>query len=217
MTRAPDLGLRPVEADLLFDLAAGAILAGVAGAETPQIDLAAMGPALLERRGVFVTIEVAGSLSGCIGTVEPVEPVAVAVPRLAREAAFNDPRFPPVTSDDWPDLAIKISLLDPLVPVPAADEADLVSRIRIGVDGLVLATGGHRATFLPSMWQRLAEPRRFVRHLQQKAGVPPGSWPAGTRAWTYTALELSRPASAAIDRRAASSVTTSSDGVSRRS
>jgi AmmeMemoRadiSam system protein B/AmmeMemoRadiSam system protein A len=189
---AAELG--PGDAAILLDLAEDAIRAGlaekVAAASDPRRpDLP---PALLAASGVFVTIEVDGALNGCIGTVEPVEPMATAVPRLAAGAAFQDPRLPPLSADDWPGLRIKISLLSRLRPLPAATEADVVSGLRVGIDGLVLAQGGRRATFLPTMWRMLPEPADFVRHLLGKAGIPGGTWLAGMQAWTYTTVELNR-------------------------
>jgi MEMO1 family protein len=188
------------DAEVLLDLAQEAIRAGLSA--TPE-SVGAHGPrraplpaALLEASGVFVTIEVDGALNGCIGTMEPVEPLATAVPRLAAGAAFRDPRLPPLSARDWPGLRIKISLLSPLRPVPAASESDVVGGLRVGIDGLVLAEGGRRATFLPTMWRMLAEPADFVHHLLTKAGIPQGTWPAGMEAWTYTTTELSRSVAA---------------------
>jgi MEMO1 family protein len=190
--RAP---LSTADAERLLDLAEQAIRAGLDGRPRPEADATNTPPSLLEPGGVFVTLEVVGMLNGCIGAIEAIEPLAVAVPRLASAAAFGDPRLPRLSPDDWNSLRIKVSLLSPLDPIPAASRNDVVSSLRVGVDGLVLAKGLRRATFLPTMWQSLVEPDDFVHHLLKKAGLPTEGWPSGLEAWTYTTVELSRSVS----------------------
>ena len=182
--------LKSAEAELLLDLAEDALRTGLMGGDR-------QGPAevpasLLEPGGVFVTLEVADVLNGCIGAIESDEPLAQAVPRLTLAAAFEDPRLPRLTATDWPRLRIKISLLSALQPIPAATRADVLNALGVGVDGLVLAAGSRRATFLPVMWRSLPERTDFVHHLLRKAGIPPGRWPGDMKAWTYTTVELSR-------------------------
>lgn len=186
--------LEEAEVDALFGLADAGVRAGLGGHPHPAMDPAALVPALRERCGAFVTLEVAGELNGCIGTVEPVEPLGVAVARLAWAAAFADPRLPPLTATDYPWLEIKLSLIGPLEPLPATSEAELAAALRPGVDGLLIRRGAAHATFLPAVWEKLADPVTFLRHLEAKAGLRPGRWPAGMRAWRYTATEHRRRA-----------------------
>jgi MEMO1 family protein len=188
-------GLSPADASVLLDLAEQVIRAGLDSRLPREADPAITPAALLEPGGVFVTLEVAGVLNGCIGTIEAVEPLALAVPRLAGAAAFSDPRLPRLAPDDWNDLRIKISLLSPLEPIGAERRDDVERRLRVGLNGLVLAAGRRQATFLPVMWRSLAEPGDFVHHLLRKAGIPTDGWPAGMEAWTYTTVELSRSVS----------------------
>jgi hypothetical protein len=189
-----DDAVRLTEAEivLLLDLAEDAIQAGLSGREPTSLDPSSAPPALLRPSGVFVTLEVAGLLNGCIGAIEPAEPLVLAVPRLAVAAAFDDPRLPRLTGVDWPDLTIKVSILSALTRHPAATLGDVTSRLRAGSDGLVLALGRQRATFLPTMWEKLPEPADFVGQLLRKAAIPADPWPAGLQAWTYTTVELSR-------------------------
>ena len=72
----------------------------------------------------------------------------------------------------------------------AESEADLVAGLRPGVDGLIIRDGDKRATFLPSVWQGIPEPERFVRALAKKAGWPAGQWSDTVRAWRYTTEEF---------------------------
>jgi uncharacterized protein len=53
-----------------------------------------------------------------------------------------------------------------------ADEADLVAQIEAGADGLIIEADGRRATFLPQVWEDLADKRVFLAHLLKKAGLP---------------------------------------------
>src|SRR5439155_1184667 len=100
---------------------------------------------LSARRGVFVTVTVGGELNGCVGAVETDEPLAVSVPRLARQAAFADPRLPALRAVEVPDAAITVSVLGPLEPMDA-DTAEQVARLlRLGVDGLLLRSGLRQA------------------------------------------------------------------------
>lgn len=184
----------PEDLDVLFELADLGVREGLAGRPAPLVDTALLAPALREPRGAFVTLEVAGQLNGCIGTVEPVEPVGKAVPRLARAAAFDDPRLPALTASQYFETEIKLSLMSPLEEIGAASETDVLGALRPGVDGLVIRRGWATATFLPAVWAKVPEPVEFLRHLQLKAGLRPGHWPAGMRAWRYQATEHRRRA-----------------------
>ncbi len=178
--------------DALFALARQAIQAGLRGGPAPVPDAEHLPPALREPRGCFVTLEVDGALNGCIGTLEAREPLGAAVGRCAWEAAFADPRLPSLTPEDYPRLHIKVSILGPLQPIAAGSEDEVLAQLRPGVDGLVIARGLHRATFLPAVWKSLPDPVVFLRQLEQKAGLTPGHWPRGMRAWRYEGVEHRR-------------------------
>ncbi|MDQ3643865.1 MAG: AmmeMemoRadiSam system protein A [Actinomycetota bacterium] len=194
--------LSPEELDALFALADLGVRSGLAGHPAPRVDAATLGPALREPAGVFVTLEVAGDLSGCIGSVVPEAPLGAAVPHLAWAAAFDDPRLPPLTAADYPSLEIKLSLISPLEPVPAETEVELAAHLRPGVDGVLIRSRAANATYLPAVWQKLPDALSCLRHLQAKAGLRPGQWPRGMQAWRYTTTEHRRKA-VDIDRRSA--------------
>lgn len=137
-------------------------------------------------RATFVTLQMHGSLRGCIGTLGAEFPVAKDVALRAYEAAFEDPRFPPVEEGEIDQLDIHISVLTQPVEIPDIhSEADLLKALRPGVDGLVLTDGRRRATFLPSVWEEVPDPGEFVRHLKMKGGWSPREWPASMRALRY--------------------------------
>ena len=188
-TTAP---LTPGDEATLLDLADESVRSGLDGGGPLSVDITTVTAPLREPRGVFVTLTVAGSLNGCIGTLEPVEPLAEATARLAWEAAFRDPRLPRLRWSDYPALSIKISVLSPLELLPPMTEDELLAALRPGVDGLLIEAGGRRGTFLPAVWEQVPDPRSFLSQLQRKAGLRPGFWPGDSRAWRYTSREFGR-------------------------
>jgi hypothetical protein len=141
----------------------------------------------------FVTLERAGELRGCIGTLEAVRPLYRDVIRNAQRA-MADPRLPPVTAAEWPELDVKVSVLSDAEPLLVTGPDELLAALRPGVDGLILTDGRRRATFLPAVWAKLPDPEHFLRALLAKGGWPPGTWPAGLTAQRYTADEYRDPA-----------------------
>jgi len=144
-------------------------------------------PAVLSnRRASFVTLKRNGELRGCIGSLEPVSSLGEDVARNAFAAAFRDPRFPALTAAELQDLDIGISVLGPTQPVEFGSEAELLDRLRPGMDGLVLRDGHHRGTFLPAVWESLPHPADFLGHLKQKAGLPGDYWSGTLEIGRYT-------------------------------
>ncbi len=149
----------------------------------------------------FVTLQEDGRLRGCIGTLAAVDPLVVTVADRARAAALADPRFPAVVRQELPHLDYAVSVLSPMEPLPVNGLAELAAAVRPGVDGLLIHAGHHGATFLPSVWEELPEPHQFLDHLWRKAGLPPGSWPAGMSVSRYTAQYATRAHSHGPERR----------------
>ena len=149
-------------------------------------------PALRRKAAVFVTLHVAGELQGCIGTLEPVRPLAEEVARCAFAAAFEDPRFVALQRSQVDDLDIHVAVLSPHEPITYVDEADLLRQLRPGVDGVLLReeATGRQGTFLPAVWEKLPQPAQFVRHLKMKAGLDPDAPLRGVRAWRYTVEDV---------------------------
>ena len=139
--------------------------------------LVARYPQLAEKRAVFVTLNKergAGGyeLRGCIGSIIPVRPLIDDVIHNAKAAAFQDPRFPPLTPEELPHVRIEISILTIPQKVEYTDTEHLRSIIRPGIDGVILRLGARQATFLPQVWEQLPDFDLFFAHLCQKAGLP---------------------------------------------
>jgi uncharacterized protein len=174
----------------LVGVAAAAIRCGLMGLPPDAAAWRDLPPALQQPAPVFVTVTVDGSLNGCIGSLRP-EPLAAAVSRLAWEAAFADPRLPALDRSQYARADVKISLLSEPEALDVASEDELVAALRPGVDGVIIASGARRATFLPAVWETLPDPVAFVRQLERKAGLR--GWPRGTQAWRYTSVEVGGP------------------------
>ncbi|HSO96043.1 MAG TPA: AmmeMemoRadiSam system protein A [Acidimicrobiia bacterium] len=171
-----------------------AVVGDVVNGRRPRLpDPAAFDGPLRELGASFVTLERGGQLLGCIGTLVAVQPLVVDVARHALDAAFADPRLPPVTRDDFAQMSVKVSVLSPPEPMAVSTFDELVAAVRPGIDGVLVDDGRHRATLLPSVWDHLPVPERFVEALWQKAGLARGAWPAGMAVSRYATEEFGDP------------------------
>ena len=96
-----------------------------------------------------MTLTRSGQLRGCIGSLEPRRQLRDDVRANAVAAAFRDPRFPPLTSGEFADTHVEVSLLSPQSPMTFENEADALLQLRPGIDGVVLEYGMSRGTFPP--------------------------------------------------------------------
>ncbi len=144
-------------------------------AEKPPLDTVDEGW-LLEEAATFVTLRRAGELHGCMGSIEPRRRLHDDVHYNAAAAAFLDPRALPLSAQNLHELRVEVSLLGPLEPIAFTSEADALQKLRPRVDGVVLQYGYQRATFLPQVWESLADPVEFMLHLKLKAGFSPDFW-----------------------------------------
>ena len=139
----------------------------------------------------FVTLSRRGELRGCVGSVRAHRPLGEDLRANSRAAALDDPRFTPVRADELDELCIEISVLSPLAPLTAADEAELHRQLCPGRHGLALESRGRLAVFLPQVWESLPEPAAFTERLRRKAGVEAGEPAARMRWWTFTVQSFS--------------------------
>jgi len=127
---------------------------------------------LLLHRGVFVTLNKQGRLRGCIGTVESREPLYKTVAEMALQAAFSDPRFPPLAPYELSLVRIEISILSPLEPVKDH------SSIRMGEHGIMIQAHGRRGLFLPQVADQTGwSTEKFLDMIcVEKMGLPANTW-----------------------------------------
>ena len=177
--------LSPANQKILLEIARASIRNGLARGKPVPVDLGTLPAELAVERATFVTLELRGELRGCIGCLEAFRPLAVDIAANAFAAAFRDARFPPVAADEFDDLEIHLSLLTPPEPLQFSSEADLLSQLVPGVDGLILQEGPRRGTFLPAVWENLPEPEAFLWHLKLKAGMPGNHWSPALKVSRY--------------------------------
>lgn len=183
--------LTPQQQQQLLQVARESIEYGLGHPHAMPIDADAYDEQLLQQGGSFVTLDKKGALRGCIGTLQPYQPLVIDVEEHARAAAFSDPRFPPVGADELADIVISVSVLGNPDVIDFSDEEDLISQLRPLQDGLILEDGGARGTFLPAVWESLPEPRQFLQQLKRKAGLPLDYWSDSLKISRYTTQSFS--------------------------
>ncbi|MDD2915091.1 MAG: AmmeMemoRadiSam system protein B [Gallionella sp.] len=167
---------------MLLQLARNAIAEqfGAAKQNFPQADW------LQQPGAVFVTLTLHGQLRGCIGSLEAHRPLAEDVRSNAVAAAFHDPRFAPLSAEEFAEVTVEVSLLAPAQPMQFRDELDALTQLRPNVDGLIFEYGSYRSTFLPQVWENLPQPRQFLAMLKRKAGLSDDFWAEGIKLSRYS-------------------------------
>lgn len=186
----PHFKLPDQDKSCLLQIARDSIRHGFQNRKPLVIDLERCSPSLREPAAVFVTLTINDDLRGCIGTMESGVALAANVANYAHAAAFSDSRFSPLTATEFDSIHIHISVLSPMEPVSFQSETELIDKIRPGIDGLLFEDTGHRATFLPSVWEKIPEPREFLRKLKIKAGLSPAHWSPHVRVRRYTSFSI---------------------------
>ena len=161
-----ELHISPETAHALLQLARSTVTSAVCGAPFPEPPSFSQA---MQQAGAFVTIHRRGKLRGCIGNFEPA-PLGRIVQEMALAAAFEDPRFPPVSEPELGELDFEISVLSPRFPIAPED-------VQIGVHGLFIRRGYHRGVLLPQVpvewgWDR----ETFLQEVCHKAGLPSDAW-----------------------------------------
>ncbi|NAW65815.1 AmmeMemoRadiSam system protein A [Photobacterium halotolerans] len=186
----PKPALNKGEMTQLLDIAREAIRSHFSEAlpRPPQLDL--YNRKLLANGACFVTLEVDGELQGCLGTVTANEPLVLEVHNKARDSAYQDRRFMPLTEEQLSSLTIEISVLsDPKLLQVDSEEA-LIAYLEEHKVGVILTEHHSQAVFLPQVWDKLASPAAFVKALKQKAGWPINHWSPNVRVKTFTTTQI---------------------------
>ena len=144
----------------------------------------------------FVTLKIDGELRGCIGSLQAHRDLGEDLAENAKAAAFGDPRFGPLTPDEFDQVSVEVSVLSepsPLFEGPVTEE-EVLAALDPGRDGVILSWGPRRATFLPQVWEQLPDGRDFLAALKRKAGLPPNYWDPQMRIQTYQVSSSELPA-----------------------
>ncbi len=140
---------------------------------------------LKEKAACFVTLKTHGSLRGCVGTLEARRSLFEDIHGNAIAAALHDPRFPPMTMDELAIITIEVSLLSSVCKLNVHSEEETITKLRPGLDGVVLRFGHKKATFLPQVWEQLPDGHQFLAQLRLKAGLAPDFWDPGVLVYIY--------------------------------
>jgi AmmeMemoRadiSam system protein A len=157
------------EKEVLLDIAKKAITARINHKEIPEVKTDSEN--LKQKRGAFVTLKKSGQLRGCIGYIKAYKPLGETVQEMAIAAAFNDPRFPSLKSDELKQLTFEISVLSPFKRIKDVNE------IEVGKHGLYIVRGYNSGLLLPQVaieyeWDR----ETFLKETCHKAGLPLQAW-----------------------------------------
>lgn len=167
---APEQLLEEAEQRFLLDVARKTIIKYVTEGKAPEFTTE--NPKLMEKRGAFVSLhEKNGALRGCIGYVEPIKPLLHTVADMAVSCSTRDPRFHPVTPDEFPNLDLELSVLSPL------EELKDPQKVVVGEHGLMIKKAPYSGLLLPQVatdfgWDR----QQFLSETCRKAGLPPDAW-----------------------------------------
>lgn len=156
-------------AEIAIHTLESALLPDQAG-DAPEISKELKEKLSLER-ATFVTLHKHGKLRGCIGSVEPRRSLEEDVRENVLSAAFHDPRFSPVRTEELKHLSLEISILTPMEPISFSNAKELFSQITPGVHGVMIETGFSRALFLPQVWKQIPGHTAFFRELKRKARI----------------------------------------------
>ncbi|MDD3342747.1 MAG: AmmeMemoRadiSam system protein A [Sulfurospirillaceae bacterium] len=141
---------------------------------------------LFEKAGAtFVTLTLDGQLRGCIGSLIAHRSLLDDLISNAKAAAFDDPRFYPLSQEEFSRVNIEVSLLSVPEPVLYDTMEDLKSQITPFEDGIILQKEGRKATFLPQVWEQLPTFEQFFSHLCQKAGLSANCLKSHPQIWRY--------------------------------
>lgn len=170
--RKSEFSLNDEEKRMLKNIALTSIKDSLEGKRIAQPTLNSKLSTLNSKCGAFVSLHKQGRLRGCIGHFGEDVPLHEIVAEMARAAAFEDPRFMPVTRDELDDIDIEISVLTPMRRIQNLDEFELHRH------GIYIRKGYRSGTFLPQVADEVNWTKEeFVSHCaQDKAGIGWDGW-----------------------------------------
>ena len=172
--------------NVILDIAKNAIKDGFGHTSTLDTKaLLELYPEFLKPKATFVTLTLENQLRGCIGSLIAHRSLLDDLIYNAKAAAFDDPRFYPLSLEEFSRVHIEVSLLGEPEPIKYENSEDLKSQIIIGEDGIILQKGSRKATFLPQVWEQLPTFELFFSHLCQKAGLEPTCLENHPDIWRY--------------------------------
>ena len=193
MTSSPHPAIPLTASTLQLSAEAGRVLLAEARAAMaaqlgqPALPAASAAAWLRQPAATHVTLTLEGKLRGAAGAPPARQALCEDLRSNALAAAFHDPRFKAITSNELDALRIEVSVLSPLETLQWEDEAGALAQLRPGIDGVMVEYGHHRNLFLPQMWREFPDTALFVGNLKYKGGLPPDFWDATLTLRRFTA------------------------------
>ncbi|MFZ4395714.1 MAG: AmmeMemoRadiSam system protein B [Kiritimatiellia bacterium] len=183
-------GLTPAEQATLFAIAHDTLVwCTQPHTNAFPFDAYELTPAMLTNTATFVTLKVSGNLRGCIGSLEPHEPLYLSVHHNAVQAALQDPRFQAVRASEVSRIHLAVSVLSPIRAIASLED------FTPGRHGIILTKGRSRAVYLPEVATEQGWTRdETLSSLSEKAGLPPDAWRAGAHFQLFESVVLSQVA-----------------------
>jgi AmmeMemoRadiSam system protein A len=169
-------GLSAEEKQTLLHMAREALECGVRATQLAIPPDSLLTPLLRADGASFVTLTVHGELRGCIGALLPYQALYEDVREHAIAAALQDYRFPPVRINELARIQVEVSRLTMPQTLEYGEPADLLARLRPGIDGVILRDGSRRSTFLPQVWEKIPDKAEFINNLCAKMGAGANIW-----------------------------------------
>lgn len=158
------------EKEILLSAARESIKSQFGKVDIPSVDYK-LHPHLKLKAGAFVTIKIKDELRGCIGFITSEQPLLETVCEVAKHAAIQDPRFPPLTKNEFNLIDIEISVLSPMKKISEYNE------IKIGEHGLLVEEGFNRGLLLPQVaTENNYTVQQFLTSICMKAGLSHDLW-----------------------------------------
>jgi len=137
-----------------------------------------------EKKACFVTLIENGELRGCVGSLYARQALWKDVIENSINAAFNDSRFPELTSEELKKIKIEVSILSIPRKINFASFEELKKKIT--GKGVILKQGFSSATYLPQVWEEISDKEQFLSSLCMKAGLGRNEWKEkGLKVWVY--------------------------------
>ena len=146
-------------------------------------------PAVLKQYAAsFVTLKINGNLRGCIGSIYPTKPLIIDIIDNSRNAAFHDTRFKQLEPEEFKNIEVSVSILSEIERINFKDEKDLLNKIY--PYGIIIMDKGHRAVYLPVVWEQLPEKEVFLNSLKEKAGLDSTHFSRTFEAYKFSATSI---------------------------
>ncbi len=169
---AKEFSFSKEEKELLFTIAKSSIQARLTGQTETGFDAKTLPPHFMDQMGAFVTLKIDGKLKGCIGRFFSSDPLYRVISASAISSAFEDPRFTPVTTEDFEKIQLEITVIGPLVKINDINE------IVLGRHGIYIKKDSSSGTMLPQVAKENGwSVEEFLGHTSRdKAGLGWYGW-----------------------------------------